>query len=381
MFDFLSVIKTEHNVSHEYVNSIEERLGVKFPAVLREFYTKYNCSDIKELPFRVHDIEFCVDFILPVGNHRNTVEEYWGYIQGDELIPQTFIPFANDIDGDDFYWDSQNGKVYYLSMENAENPIPICNSVDEFFEILNKASVEKIIPNIKTTNQYDNPMQFTQQNNEEPIDVEKILKYNGSFILKCILISGSITILLFLLIPLFGFFSMFIGIATGIYTLIFIIIDIIYRIKTNNVLKKYDINILKNELQNSIKLNKCDTCLTENYIISNSNAIRITKYSDIEWVFSQNVQGAAKKLYGILLSAYLKNGKLSKICYVKEVENINTVLHMIKRNNKDVIIGNTLENRNKYKKNHPKWLDSNQITMIIVILLLVMIVIYYSFIE
>ena len=136
MFDFLDVIVEDQNVSSEYVDRAEERMGVKFPRVLREFYTRYNCSDIKEIPFVVHGIEFCVDFIIPMLNANIHVEKLWEYIQDDAIIPQTFVPFAEDIDGDDFYWDSKTGKVYYLSMNNAEHPIPICDSVEEFFNIL-----------------------------------------------------------------------------------------------------------------------------------------------------------------------------------------------------------------------------------------------------
>ena len=67
------------------------------------------------------------------------VEKILSFNENNEYISKTLIPLAEDTDGEDFYWDSASGKVYYISMENVENPVPICDSVEQFFEILNKS--------------------------------------------------------------------------------------------------------------------------------------------------------------------------------------------------------------------------------------------------
>lgn len=61
----------------------------------------------------------------------------------NEYIPKTFIPLAEDVDNDDYYWDKETGKVFYLAMSNVENPIPICDSVEEFFKLLNYVQNDK----------------------------------------------------------------------------------------------------------------------------------------------------------------------------------------------------------------------------------------------
>jgi hypothetical protein len=50
-----------------------------------------------------------------------------------------------EISGDCFYWNIKDSKVYFISHEDVESPTIICNSVDDFFEILNKNCEEPTI--------------------------------------------------------------------------------------------------------------------------------------------------------------------------------------------------------------------------------------------
>ncbi len=138
MFDFIINCNQEQNVTEEYINELEAKRNIKFPKILRNLYLQYNKSNIEEISFSIHNLEFSVEFLIPLKYGNVNVEKILSFNDSNEFVPKTFIPFAEDVDGEDFYWDLADGKVYYLSMGNVENPIPVADSIDEFFELLNK---------------------------------------------------------------------------------------------------------------------------------------------------------------------------------------------------------------------------------------------------
>lgn len=138
-FKFISCESKQGNVTLEYIRKLESKLKISFPNVLIEYYTHHNKAELLEPTFIIEGLEFTVEFIIPLCNGRVCVEKILSFNSGNEYIPKTFIPLAEDIMGSDFYWDSSNRKVYYLYMGNVENPIPICNTVEQFFELLNKS--------------------------------------------------------------------------------------------------------------------------------------------------------------------------------------------------------------------------------------------------
>ena len=139
MLKFISKDTNEENVTTEYIEKLEEKWNIKFPPILVEYYLYHNAAEVYEFSFFRHGIEFSIEFILPLKFGKFSVEHIYDLNQSDEFISDRFIPLAEDTSGEEYYWDSKNGKVYYLSMENVENPIPISNSVEEFFELLNTA--------------------------------------------------------------------------------------------------------------------------------------------------------------------------------------------------------------------------------------------------
>ena len=138
-FNFIFSDTGEKNVTKEYIVELESKFNIKFPDVLVEYYMYHNKAEIKEFTFTILNLDFSVEFIIPLFFGNVCVEKIMSYNQSNEYIPDTFIPLAEDIDGEDFYWDTTSGKVYYLSIENVENPIPISDSVEQFFEILNNS--------------------------------------------------------------------------------------------------------------------------------------------------------------------------------------------------------------------------------------------------
>lgn len=140
MFEFIKSERPQDNVSHSYLDELEKKWDIHFPDILREYYTEHNRAITPEISFtgRIVDIDFCVEFILPVTGARISVEEIMQVNADDKWIPKTFIPLARDVDADYYYWNANSGKVYYLTMGNIHNPIPVCDSVEEFFDILDK---------------------------------------------------------------------------------------------------------------------------------------------------------------------------------------------------------------------------------------------------
>lgn len=145
MLDFISKpgLKSQ-NVSHAYVDDVETALDIQFPEPLRIWYTEHNTAELKELPFLIGDIkeEFCLDCILPMKYGTWAVERSakFDHDADNTVIPEHWYRFADDVSNDSFFWDSRDGAVYYLAMENYENPIPICESIDTLFKILNLAA-------------------------------------------------------------------------------------------------------------------------------------------------------------------------------------------------------------------------------------------------
>lgn len=209
-----------------------------------------------------------------------------------------------------------------------------------------------------TPNPYLKLVSLKQVKDNSDIDVEKVLRYNGKFVKVCIWI-----LITLLLISLFG--MKFIHILfvvlllfSVVFLTIFVGIDIVNRAITKKSLKKYDINDVRQELLSNsvIKLNDTETYLTKNYIISNSNSLKITKYSEIEWIYLSQTGGggsyngtlaAAYIISGTPLIAHL-NGKEECIALVKNTEQMNAVFGQVFEKNKNVLIGYSVENIKKY---------------------------------
>jgi len=351
MFNFIENYDINKNVNINYINEVERKFNITFPNILKEFYLKYNYSNIKECDFDIVLLgAFLVEDILPLKYGNYNFEKIYTTVLESDWIAKEFIPFATDISGDHFYWNSNSGKVYYISHEDCENPILICNNIDEFFTLMNKCcNQEKLIPNLNSNEEVN--IDNTKQNN-----FKNILKYNGIFLFILGFIFLTLSLFLhFYINPIDYFFTNFFG-CLG---LMLLFIDLNRRINSNITLKKHDINLLESELINATKLHQIDTFLTKNYIISNSKRVRITKYDDIEWIFVPTQKGrkgylkskdTAYQTVKTPIVAYLKNKKKVTVALVKKNKNIKLIFNRVIANNKNAMIGNTDENKIKYEK-------------------------------
>lgn len=210
------------------------------------------------------------------------------------------------------------------------------------------------------------------------MNVDKILKHNGKFILICNIILILCIIISLLLVDVTDSVSLIIAIDLCMMLAVGIVIDIVNRIRSKIALKKYNLNEIKEELasDSARKLDGVETYLTENYIVGNATVIRITKYEDIKWaylyIYSPNkgitytpVNMTFNHKYPI--AAYLKNGNGNRVilAVVKNDKQLKEVYSAISKKNKKVLKGYTKENIKEYAKNDKIFRIENKINNIL----------------
>ena len=209
-------------------------------------------------------------------------------------------------------------------------------------------------------------IQYTVYKGGLKMNVDKILKHNGKFILICNIILILCIIISLLLVDVTDSVSLIIAIDLGMMLAVGIVIDIVNRIRSIIALKKYNLNEIKEELasDSTRKLDGVETYLTENYIVSNATVIRITKYEDIKWAYLYIYLSSRGIIYTPVnmtfnnkigkypIAAYLKNGNGMRVilAVVKNDKQLKEVYSAITKKNKKVLKGYTEENIKKYEK-------------------------------
>lgn len=191
---------------------------------------------------------------------------------------------------------------------------------------------------------------------------ENILKFNIKPIIIA-LICLSVAILLLIIIP---YTPLRLTVAFGCipWILVFLIIFIVNKIRSNSALNRYDINEVQKELETAFKEEGInDVYFTDNYIVSNNKIISITKYSDIVWVYKNQPTGRAKdkamfslayKFGGYPITGHLKNGKVVVIAVVKTNKEANVIFESIFRKNEGVLLGYDSHQEAKFKQKYPQ---------------------------
>lgn len=123
-------------ISKEYLNSIEKKYGFVFPKILSDYYLLHNKARINEREIKLDD-----DYIKVVRFIYPNEEDYSleGLIEDNreyDDFPDNQIPFASDWGDDIFYWDKNNSNVSLLYPDSDEF-MPVCDSIDLFFSMLN----------------------------------------------------------------------------------------------------------------------------------------------------------------------------------------------------------------------------------------------------
>ena len=143
-YKFIIETNAAMNVSKEYIESLEAKWKIQFPEVLVDYYLHYNMSLTAECSFTLElakgeDSEFILDCMIPLKYGTIPLEKEYEAVLDDEARSDDFIPLAYDMDGDLYYWHKKTYAVWYISHENVENPIFICDSVEKYFDLLNQS--------------------------------------------------------------------------------------------------------------------------------------------------------------------------------------------------------------------------------------------------
>jgi len=183
MFNFIKKENEKARITEEYIGNIEKKLDIKFPTVLREYYLQHNGAEIEECSFEMYDIEFSVLSICDFYGTMTVEKIIENDLRNDD-IPNECYPIAED-DINRYYWNTADDKIYYYE-KDEEEPTVICESIEAFFEILNKSFDKMVtIPNL-------NKIPKKVSNSKESIKKKKEKQNNIIFYVTIILVIAMI---------------------------------------------------------------------------------------------------------------------------------------------------------------------------------------------
>ncbi len=146
MFGFLIEEIDNKQKSAERIAYLEQKYGIVFPDILKDFYAITDCSNVKMCEMKMNE-RFCVVANLVTLEGGDIDFEYAADDDREEpmcnFIPSDWYPFAYDNGGNYFYWSNKNHHVYYVDRENVEEQVYISDSIEAFLELLNNSVVEE----------------------------------------------------------------------------------------------------------------------------------------------------------------------------------------------------------------------------------------------
>ena len=139
MYKFIKECREGYLISEEDIKEFEKCWNVKIPEILRKFYINYNGGKINLCKFSVDDFVYEISEIIPLKYGECCLEEVIRNDRQDEIIPKDKVPIANDRGGNYYYWDSLTGEIFLYYCDDIENPIYICKSIEDLFEVMNQS--------------------------------------------------------------------------------------------------------------------------------------------------------------------------------------------------------------------------------------------------
>lgn len=141
------------------------------------------------------------------------------------------------------------------------------------------------------------------------------------------------------------------GILCDIISIFIIVYYFILVINNRKLLKKFDKEKIEQELNSkrTIYFEKLNLYLTSNYIVTKHLYLKIIPYKDIKWIYNEknNYNGI---LTNYTLVVYLINNKKKKIVTSTNKEDLISIIKKVSKKNKEVLVGYSKTNKNKYKK-------------------------------
>lgn len=144
MYSFIKKMKDDEKITIEVIAEIEKTFSFQMPEILKEYYLANNGASIHRCIFSVDGYEVEVAKLVELKYGYLPLEKIIEMDRKDGFISPNMIPIARNSGGDHYYWDSKSGKVYLFLCDSIENPIWICQNVEEFFSLLQKNSQTSI---------------------------------------------------------------------------------------------------------------------------------------------------------------------------------------------------------------------------------------------
>jgi hypothetical protein len=139
MFDYVIENNETAHITELQLCEVENRFCIVFPEPLRTYLLLHNGDRIKRCEFKIGKEWHDVSLILPILFGKTKFETILGIVRNSDNWPQSLYPFSHDRSGEFYYWDSQTNKVYYED-EDAEGVFALCDSMQEFFDILDQCT-------------------------------------------------------------------------------------------------------------------------------------------------------------------------------------------------------------------------------------------------
>lgn len=149
MYSYLKQDQPFESVSEKEIEIFERKYNLKLPKRLKDFYQHYSGRSMDSLSFNVGNTYYTLDGFHQLFSGSMCVEHILDIYQPSGRIPSGYFPLGVSRDGDDFFYDTLQDKVYLVSLDHPQNPKLITNSLDDFFDLLEKAYFKEEIPTQK----------------------------------------------------------------------------------------------------------------------------------------------------------------------------------------------------------------------------------------
>lgn len=141
MYNFIREKRDGYKINENDIRIIEDTYNIKFPSILKKYYIEHNGDLINLCEFNIDNYVYEVFEIVQLKIGECCFEYIVEEDKKEQIISEDMFPIANNQGGDYYYWDKNSENVYLYYGDDIENPIFICNDINEFFNILNNSSM------------------------------------------------------------------------------------------------------------------------------------------------------------------------------------------------------------------------------------------------
>ena len=139
MYKFIEKRIEEFHVDEKEIQEIENKYHIIFPEILKKFYLEYNGDTIKLCSFVIDGYQYSIAKIVQLKYGTCTFEYIVDNDREDGIMDKNLMPIARNEGGDYYYWDIMSQNVFLYYCDDIENPIYICNNLEELFQILDNS--------------------------------------------------------------------------------------------------------------------------------------------------------------------------------------------------------------------------------------------------